>query len=256
MQAERPSLSIRTGVSSSKISTSSRQNTPRNVRARLTSLGNNSPRPKKAISSSTITVQGVKRHVSLRPQSPLSSDSGSLSDDDAALKEEEAERTAEEQEALDRKLEELSRLITNDKLGLVRTPRSKRSIDRGRTGLSSSSPNANSAQNSFRGDSLSSRSDNQSLSSVSSPQGSIPEIPSPATDSQPHSPMHFSRHMSPPKSSSPAGVSPRSAPSHSHNRRLNQLASDQSSHSEASSFSDLSGELSWSSLLRSYFLTK
>lgn len=242
MQAERPSLSIRTGVSSSRISASSRQNTPRNVRARLNSLVNNSPKPKKAISSSTITVQGPKRQpVSLRPQSPLSSDSDSPSDDEVALKEEEAERTAEEQETLDRKLEELSRLITNDTLGLVRTHRSKRSIDRGRTGLSPHSPNASSAANSFRGDSLSSRSDNQSLSSVSSPQGSIPEIPSPASDSQPHSPMHFSRHISPAKSSSPAAISPRSTLSHSHNRRYNQLASDHgSNHSEASSFSDLS----------------
>lgn len=173
-------------------------------------------------------------------------------EDERALKEEEAERTAEEQEALDRKIEELTRLINNDTLGLVRTHRSRRSLDRGRTAASSSSPqsnslsNANSATGSFRGDSLSStRSDNQSLSSVSSPQGSIPEIPSPRTDSQPHSPLPLSRHnMSPAKSSSPAAVSPRSALSHSHNRRYNQLLSEhESSHgSEASSFSDLSGE--------------
>ncbi|KAJ3576252.1 hypothetical protein NP233_g568 [Leucocoprinus birnbaumii] len=172
MQAERPSLSIHTGVSSSKISISSRQNTPRNVRARLNSLVNNSPRPKKAISSSTITVQGPKRqHVSIRPQSPLSSDSDSYSgdDDEAALKEEEAERVAEEQETLERKLQELSRLITSDTLGLVHSHRSKRSIDRGRAGLSPNSTNANSAANSFRGDSLSSRSDNQSLSSSGVP---------------------------------------------------------------------------------------
>ncbi|KAF9450166.1 hypothetical protein P691DRAFT_665889 [Macrolepiota fuliginosa MF-IS2] len=241
LQAERPLLAIRTGVNNSKLS-SSKLNTPRNVRARLNSLGNNSPRPKKAISSSTLTVQGIKRvPLALRPQSPSSSD-GSLSSDDMSLKEEEAERTAEEQDALDRKLEELTRLITNDTLGLVRTHKSKRSIDRGRAGVLSSS-NPNSAAESFRGDSLSSRSDNQSLSSVSSPQGSIPEIPSPPTDSQPQSPLHWSRHnMSPAKSSSPAAVSPRSALSHSHIRRHRQLASEHgSSHeSEASSFSDLS----------------
>lgn len=246
MQAVRPSLAIRIGgVSGSKLSTSSRLNTPQNVRARLSSLGNNSPKPKKAVSSSTITVRGVKRQpVSLRPQSPLSSD-GSLSDDEeTALKEEEAERVAEEQESLDRKLKELSRLITNDTLGLIRTHRSKRSVDRGRTGALSPSANANSVSGSFRGDSLSSRSDNQSLSSVSSPQGSIPEIPSPATDSQPHSPMHSSQHMPLTKSSSPVAVSPKSVLSHSHNRRFNPLVSDQGSGhvSEASSFSDLSGE--------------
>lgn len=244
LQTERPLLAIKTGIYNSKLS-SSRLSTPRNVRARLNSLGNNPllGRPHKAISSSTLTLQGVKRNpVALRPRSPMSSD-GSLSesDEEIALKEEAAERTAEEQETLDRKLEELTRLITNESLGLVRTHKSsRRSLDQGRGGVSS----PNSTTGSFRGDSLSSRSDNQSLSSVSSPQGSIPEIPSPRTDSQPHSPPRFNRRISPGKSSSPATMSPRGALGHPQNRRYNQLVSDHgSSHgSEASSFSDLSGK--------------
>lgn len=239
-QVERPSLTIRTGsgVSASNL-------TPRNVRVRLNSLVSNAQRPQKTVSSSTITVQGPKQQpVPLHPQSPLSEDSDSFSEDEeAALKEEETERKAEEQEALNKKLEQLSRLITSDTLGLVRTHKSKRSIDQGHGGNSPSSSNANSATNSSRGDSLSSRSDNQSLSSMSSPQGSISEIPSPATDSQPQSPMHFGHRTSATNSVSPAAVSLRGAMSHSHNRRYNLLAGDHGSgHSETSSFSDLSGE--------------
>src|SRR5262249_36903702 len=56
-QSERPVLAIRTGIhTGSKLSSSSRVNTPRNVHARLNSLGNYSPKPKKATSSSTLTV--------------------------------------------------------------------------------------------------------------------------------------------------------------------------------------------------------
>ncbi|KAF7775815.1 hypothetical protein Agabi119p4_4208 [Agaricus bisporus var. burnettii] len=251
-QADKPVLAIRTGLNS-KLS-SSRLSTPRDVHARLNSLVTNSPRPKKVISSSTITVQGIKRSPGfIRTHSPLSSDDGVLSDEDETiLKEEEAERNAEEQETVDRKLEELTRLINADTLGLVRTHRPRRSLDRERTSASpsnssksNSTSNANSAAASFRGDSLSSvrsdKSENQSLSSaISSPPGSIPEIPSPRSDSQSHSPMYPGRQNdSPEKSASPAAVSSRSALSHSHNRRHAQLLSEHES-SEASSFSDLS----------------
>lgn len=239
-QVERPSLTIQTGVSGSGISTSNL--TPRNLRVRLNSLVSNAQRPQKAASSSTLTVQDLRQQsVPLCPQSPLSEDSDNLSEDDeAALKEEEAERRAEEQEALNLKLEQLSRLITNDTLGIIR---SKRDIERGNGDISPISTNPNSATNSFRGDSLSSRSDNQSLSSTSSPQGSIADVPSPATDSQPQSPMHFGHRRSNTSSVSPVPVSSRSAMSHSHNRRYSQLTGDHGSgHSETSSFSDLSGK--------------
>jgi hypothetical protein len=209
--------------------------TPLGVRARLNSLGANSPRPKKAISSSTLTVQGQGRHlVPIRPSSPSSSEKTD-SDDEDALREEDAERDAEEQEALDRKLQHLQKMMTNDALGLVSAarPRDKsKAVARGRA----------EAFVPQRLDTLSSRSASQSASS--SPQGSIPDIPSPG-DSQPHSPT--SRHMSS-KSASPPTVSPRSALGQSHRRYgplVDRTMSEPgSSHggSEASSFSDISGE--------------
>jgi hypothetical protein len=214
---------------------SGRGSTPLGVRARLNSLGTNSPRPKKATSSSTLTVQGQKKLlVPMRPTSPSSSEKTD-SDDEDAMKEEDADRDAEEQEALDRKLQHLQKMMTNDALGLVSAarPRDKgKAVDRGRIGPQ-------------RLDTLSSRSASQSVSSASSPQGSIPDIPSPSADSQPHSPI--SRHMSS-KSSSPPTVSPRSALGQSHRRYgplVDRTASEPgSSHgSEASSFSDISGEL-------------
>ena len=213
-----------------------RDSTPLGVRARLNSLGNNSPRPKKATSSSTLTVQGHKKsRVAMRPTSESHSSSEKTdSDDEDAIREENADRDAEEQDALDRKLQHLQKMMTNDALGLVSVarPRDKgKSVDRGRIGPQ-------------RLDTLSSRSASQSVSSVSSPQGSIPDIPSPSVDSQPHSPI--SRHMSS-KSSSPPAVSPRSALGQSHRRygRLvdRTMSEPGSSHgSEASSFSDISGE--------------
>jgi hypothetical protein len=210
--------------------------TPLGVRARLNSLSANSPRPKKATSSSTLTVQGNVRPLApIRPTSPSSSEKTD-SDDEDALREEDAERDAEEQEALDRKLQHLQKMMTNDTLGLVSAarPRDKgKAVDRGRVGVVPQ-----------RLDTLSSRSASQSVSS--SPQGSIPDIPSPPSGSQPHSPI--SRHMSS-KSSSPPAVSPRSALGQSHRRYgplVDRTVSEQgSSHggSEASSFSDISGEL-------------
>jgi hypothetical protein len=214
---------------------SGRLSTSLGVRARLNSLGANSPRPKKATSSSTLTVQGQKKvPVPMRPSSPSSSDKTD-SDDEDAIKEEEADRDAEEQEALDRKLQQLQKMMTNDALGLVSAARPHdkgKGVDRGRTNLGSQ-----------RLDTLSSRSASQSISS--SPQGSIPDIPSPPGDSQPQSPI--GRHMSS-KSSSPPTVSPRSALGQSHRQYgslVERTVSDHgSSHgSEASSFSDISGKL-------------
>jgi hypothetical protein len=147
----------------------------------------------------------------------------------------------EEQEALDKKLKHLTKLITGDALGFVRSPRPQgkgKEIDRGRT-----PPRA--MQRSFRGGELSSRS--QSVSSASSPQGSIPSIPSPPPESQSQSPI--SRHLSPSKSSSPPTVSPRSVRGQSHMRygpMVGRTVSEQGSNhgSSASSFSDISGRCS------------
>ncbi|KAF8165720.1 hypothetical protein B0H34DRAFT_250442 [Crassisporium funariophilum] len=191
------------------------------VRARLSSLGNNSSRPKKATSSSTLTLQD-----------------GTDSSDEEAIKEEEADRTAEEDEALTRKLAELQKMMTNDALGLVggTRPRDKgKPTDRGR-----SAPLSPRSAGSSRVDTLSSRSASQSVSSAGSPQGSIPEIPS-SSESQPHSPI--GRTLSS-KSSSPPAVSSRSALGHVQ-RRYGPLVDRRgdfggSQGSEASSFSDLS----------------
>ncbi|KAF8638536.1 hypothetical protein AX17_002079 [Amanita inopinata Kibby_2008] len=241
---ERPSVAGRISV---RMGGSSRLGpnglpSPLGVRARLNSLGNNSLRPKKATSSSTITVQARKPSLPPRPASPPSSDD-SDSDNEEALKEEEADRKAEEQEALDRKLRELQEMMTNDTLGLVSAPQPKEG--RGRR-WSASSPHSLSSYR-HRDDALSSRSTStsQSISSASSPQGSIPDIPSSTNSSQAHSPM--SRHMSPAKSSSPPSVSSGVATG----RRYAplSLSEQESNHgSEMSSFSDLSDSISASAL--------
>ncbi|TFK72048.1 hypothetical protein BDN72DRAFT_836836 [Pluteus cervinus] len=173
---------------------------PLGVRARLNSLGQNSPRPRKALSSSTLTVQSPIR-APVQHESPTSSDEDS-EEEELARKEEEEERLAEQQEALDRKLKDLKQMMTKDTLGIVSSsPRAP--VERGRLGLVSPS----SMSSSYRQDTLSSRSASQSVSNTSSPQGSIPEIPSPSQESQPHSPV--GRYLSPAQSSSPPILSPR-----------------------------------------------
>ncbi|KDQ29633.1 hypothetical protein PLEOSDRAFT_1093074 [Pleurotus ostreatus PC15] len=217
--------------------TSTRLTTPLAVRARLHSLGHAS-QPKKATSSSTLTLQAPRKGQ--RPSSTSDSSEETDSDEEAAQKEDETLRGIEEEEALARKLQDLQTMINNDALGLVSSPRPKQNkgkeTGRGRLGLTPSS----SVNSSLRGDTLSSRSTSQSLSSTNSPQGSIPDIPSPPPDSQLNSPL--SRHMSAPKSSSPPAVSPRSA-----------IGS--SVGSEASSFSDISDASLSASALESALLS-
>ncbi|KAF7346136.1 Atg29-N domain-containing protein [Mycena sanguinolenta] len=238
------------GSGSMSPSPSGRLSTPLGVRARLNSLGNNSPRPKKATSSSTLTVQGPKKAARpLSPTSPASSE-GTDSEDEEAKREEEADRNAEEQETLNRKLQELQQMVTNDALGLVSRPsaagkgKGKEIVNRGRIPAATT---ASPLQGSFRRDSYSSP---LSVSSAGSAQDSIPDIPSPPPDSQSHSPIsrHLSpssRHLSPNKSSSPPALSPRSALGQSHRRYgplIERNVSEQGSNqgSEASSFSDIS----------------
>lgn len=185
---------------SSRLSLSSKLSTPLGVRARLNSLTNNAPRPKKPIiSSSTLTLQASQKGNHRRTSSPFcaSDDEGgsSSSDEEHARKEEEAERAAEEQDTLTRRLEELQRMMTNETIGLVSTARPRRrSLDRGRHGLGALSPmsvgSSNHSSLGYRPDRAysDSRSGSQSVSDTGSPQGSIPEIPSPAGGSQPQSP--------------------------------------------------------------------
>ncbi|KAK0499604.1 hypothetical protein EDD18DRAFT_1441678 [Armillaria luteobubalina] len=234
---EPPSMAARAAsrlASSSRLSGSSgRNSTPLGIRARLSSLGHNSPRPKKASSSSTLTLQSTaKPQVPVRPPS-LSSSESTDSEDEDVLKEEEADRQAEEQEALDRKLKDLQKMMTNDALGLVSVGKKNRTDHR---------PWSNGNGVAY------------SLSSASSPQGSIPDIPSPPSESQPHSPI--SRHMSPSKSSSPPALSPRSAIGQRYGHLVRRTASDGSNGgSEASSFSDISDASLSASALESALLS-
>lgn len=244
-----------TSINSAGRLSSSRLATPLGVRARLNSLTQQntvqSPaKCKKASSSSTSTLQGTQIKRPLRLPSPFSSDE-SDSEDEQAAKEEEADRAAEEEEALSRKLASLKRMMTSEALGLVSSPLSPekgkaRDVNRGRAPVPIFRPgregedvvgfkrNDESLKHEERN-----RDHSASVSSTSSPQGSIPSIPSPPPESQ--SPM--ARHLSTSKSSSPPTVSTRNARGQSHMRYgpLAGLSEQESSHgSSASSFSDIS----------------
>lgn len=220
---------------------SGRANTaPMSVRQRLNSLGNHAlaSARRKPMNGSNATFQAV--HTTIRtsyqiPASPPLSDEEEDSDDEDAIKEEEAERQAEEEETLARKLLDLQRMMTTETVGLVSAPRTRdrgKAQDRGR--MTPVSPHSLSSS---RMDTLSSRS--QSISSAGSPQGSIPDIPSQSSGSQPHSPV--GRDI-PRKASSPAAVSARNKVKRQFGvlpHPVSDLSSNQGS--SASSFSDLSG---------------
>lgn len=326
-----------TGVASPiarRLSASQRMGTPLGVRARLNSLTHKSPsKPRggqghlihgKTASSSTATLQGTKRFIgpiSAPPRvgSPFSDDDESESSDEeevAQRKEEEVERQAEEQEHLDKKLAQLQRMMTSERLGLVRSPVSpekgkeredvrREEIIRGRPPFPASAisvaahPSGNGtapgSPSKLRFDehtgldlriaeftsATRNRDHSASVSSTSSPQGSIPSISSPSPPpvhrhtSSPHDNVHvpsqyqtqpishlhlnsqppslagspLQRHLSPTKSSSPPAVSVRNARSHAHTRQgfgalgAAGMSEGESNHgSSASSFSDLSGE--------------
>ncbi|KAF8558707.1 hypothetical protein OG21DRAFT_1503658 [Imleria badia] len=292
-----------------RLSASQRMTTPLGVRARLNSLTHKSPsKPRggqghpmhgKTSSSSTATLQGTKRFIgplSAPPRvvSPFSDDAESESSDEEELaqrKEEEMERQAEEQEHLDKKLAQLQKMMTSERLGLVRSPVSlekgkeredmrREEIVRGRPPFPASAiavsvhPSGNGAApgslsklrfNEHTGLDLRiaeftsaarNRDHSASVSSASSPQGSIPSIPSPSISSPSPPPVHrhassphenahvpsqyqtqaishlhpnsqppslagspLQRHLSPTKSSSPPAVSVRNARSHAHTRQ-------------------------------------
>lgn len=225
-----------------------------------------------------------------RPTSPLSDEPESESSDEEELaqrKEEELERQAEEQEHLDKKLAQLQMMMTRERLGFVRSPGSREKgkgrEDKGREDIVRGRPPfpataiAVAGRNSGVGatptspsklrfdehtgpdirlgeftSAVRNRDHSASVSSASSPQGSIPSIPSPSISSPspppvPHasSPIEHShipsqhqtqaishlhpnsqppslagsplqRHLSPTKSSSPPAVSVRNARGHAH----------------------------------------
>ncbi|KAH7931155.1 hypothetical protein BV22DRAFT_998669 [Leucogyrophana mollusca] len=235
----RPVNSLGSAARLSAVSSSGRLSTPMGVRARLNSLGHT-----KGSSSSTVTLQGPKRaQPHLRPATPSSSDETD-SEDEQAAKEEEADRKQEEQEALDRKLANLQKMMTSEVVGLVGSPVSSskgKDIIRGRAPVS---PSSRYIHESFRRDDTRNRDHSASVSSASSPQGSIPSIPSPPPESQPQSPI--SRHLSTSKSSSPPALSVRNARGQAHMRygalvaQANASEQESNQGSSASSFSDLS----------------
>lgn len=236
-------ISIRTG-GSSKLSSSLRLNTPLGVRVRLNSIsGDSGSRPTKISSSSILTLQGGRNGViSREPSTSTPIDSGSETDEDDEKAEEE-ERRLEEQESLDKKLKHLQTVMTTDALGLVRNPRPNvKGKDRGRDLKSPTSPSP--LRQTFQRGDLSSSDFN---STSSSPQGSIPSIPSPTSES--HSQSLLSRHLPHArKSSSPPAISSGHARGQSHMQYRPMAvgvaqATDQGSNtgSNASSFSDISG---------------
>ena len=229
--------------------------------------------PQKVSSSSVLTLQGPKRpHTQLRPLTPTSSgsrasptsavsppDSDESEEEEHARREAELEKRIEEQEALDQKLRDLERKMTKEALGLVASPpqsptyldkRKGKETDRGRVRpLSMSSASSSLHQrlnmqqldmNMSRRISQSQTPSHHSLSSTSSPQGSIPSIPSPPPESRSPQLSPMARHFSPAKSTSPPAISHGVAWG---NARPGRVRSERGSEmgSEASSFSDISG---------------
>lgn len=263
--------SLQTGNGPLSASSSAR---PLTIRTRLSSLGARSASsPLKVTSSSVLTLQGPKRaHAPLRPLSPTrpspsspssGADGGSEGEEEEEemRKLEEEEKRLEEQEALERKLRELELKMTRESLGLVSSPTrpsfARRDIDRGRMRPLSSSSVSSSLHHRLdmsRRHSVSQTPSHHSLSSASSPQGSIPDIPSPPPESRSQPPSPMARHLSPVgPSRSPPAVSHGNAwgtmrgPSATvgRNGRFGGNArSERGSEfgSTASSFSDLSGK--------------
>ena len=220
------------------------------LRARLNSLGSLSG-PRKVASSSTLTLQHpLQRNAApLQPVSPSDSDDDSDSSDDRVKKDEEAESAQEAEEALNRKLAELQKMMTSEALGLVSDPRAQfkgkgAARNSFRTGLLSPHSTGSSR---LETPSTRSGSVSQSISSASSQHGSIPDIPSPSTDSRPRSPRQ--RRPLSSISSSPHGFGHRPPLTGGSRRstplvdKMGELSSAQGS--EISSISDLSGRSSY-----------
>ena len=218
----------------SKLSTSIRLTAPLGVRARLNSLNSNSPiRANRPSSSSVLTLRGHRRdQTTFQPASPVSSESET---DGEYERREEAERRLEEQEALDKKLKTLQTLLTGDNVGLVSSvgehEKGKEPQTQGR--LAPTPPPQR-----VRMDSVSSRS--QSISSASSPRGSIPSMPSPPPESPQSLTSLTSKHTSP---AYPAGPSTTTSSSQAKAQPLIRYGPtvNATAGSSASSFSDLSG---------------
>ncbi|KAK7696238.1 hypothetical protein QCA50_000891 [Cerrena zonata] len=228
---------------------------PMGVRARLSSLGSvqavarsrrlstlSNTAAKRILSSSTATLQGPKRpREMMRPLSPTSSHpspENSTSPDASSEDEEDSndeQRAIDEQETLRLKLENLQKLMTADALGLVASPSrmsASRYSEKGRRSeyrrgrdrpLSSSSsgqlPRLETLSMTRRHNANHTPSHHSlSSASASSPQGSIPSIPSPPPETlsnrptRRQTPLHARPLSQPGKSTSPPpSISPNSA---------------------------------------------
>ncbi|PAV21058.1 autophagy-related 29 [Pyrrhoderma noxium] len=198
---------------STRMSGSGRLNTPLGIRARLNSLSHESTsRQSKASSSSTLTLQGARNLPPPILTSPIENSDSDSESEEEAIKAEEEERRLEEQDALERKLKHLQDKMTSNTVGLVRDIRPKavgQELQRGRDPRSPTSPSP--LRQTYQQRDMSSSDFN---SSTSSPQGSIPSIPSPPPE--PQAQFTVARHMHAQKSSSPPAVSPGQARGQAH----------------------------------------
>lgn len=227
------------------------------VRARLSSLGNASAARSalnraaageastgrnKDAASSVLTLRhdgGLSAPAQRRPISPVSSHSGSGSDFDADEEDADAEkeRAAEAQEVLARKLARLQKEMTRDALGLVRGSTSGSSI-RSKGKGKDREPLAASLPHPTRLADVAGSRSSQSLSGTSSPQGSIPSIPSPPLGAQSPAPRSPTRRQAPVQALRFNGLMRQAAAGAAGRSERGSMYG-----SEASSFSDLSESL-------------
>ena len=218
----------------SGLNLSTRRRTPQGTHIRPSpqpSLANRLLKGQGSASSMTLSHKRVVTPSELPPRVPSPASQSSESSDEIDRAEEE-ERRQEEQEAVGRRLKELEKMMKSDTLGF-RSPRLKQPIA-GPSTLSQRSPLRESVQ----------PKDGINDSEATSPQGSIPSIPSPPPDTQSQS---SSQAMSSTQAASPTNTPLRAPPQTNPlpHRGLTVVRAHPprvtSSHgSSASSFSDLS----------------
>lgn len=216
----------------SRLAYSARRRTPTGAQHHPSpqpNLANRLIRGQESASNMTLSQRRGVSASELQPRvsSPISSHS-SESSDEADRAEEEERR--EEQEAVGRRLKELEKMMSSDMLGFARPPRLKPSAVPSAVGQRS--PLRESVQ----------PGDSTSDSGATSPQGSIPSIPSPPPDSQSQSSSQAMSHTQATLPINPPTFSPsRLNPQLRRGVALVHPSQRGSSHgSSASSFSDLS----------------
>ncbi|GJJ07229.1 hypothetical protein Clacol_001429 [Clathrus columnatus] len=227
-ETERPNSSLPVRNLTGGVTSSLRRYTPINGRIRTPSH--------KLTHQETIPSMIVQPTQNTPNRIATPESSGSDEEEMDAMEEE--TRKLEEEEAVGRRLKELEKMINSDTLGFVRAPKPPSRIN---LGSSQDQTRSQLAESVRREDSVAGTSE----SSVASPQGSIPSIPSTPTESR--SPTGSSALSSVqatttlPQNHQPQ--SPSQAQSSRHNSRRGFPRSTQHANSQgsaASSFSDLS----------------